>query len=220
MRFSICRYMASLMAAMLLVSGCGGSLGRSSGSETLSSVAKQSQVIGHAKSWMLHEATSEDLIYATGGCQYTCVLSYPKGKLVGTLEDSGSGICADDAGNVFITEGNKVVEYGHGGTEPIQTLDLQSSNTGGCAVDSLTNTLAVVSYESAGNVAVFANETGSPTLYSSHIEAIYLGYDNQGNLFVDGYNGQNPGFAELSKNGNSFETLSIPSSVGQPGHWS
>jgi hypothetical protein len=40
----------------------------------------------HAKSWMLPEAKSEDLLYVSNVYTIT-VYSYPKGKLVGTLSN-------------------------------------------------------------------------------------------------------------------------------------
>ena len=50
-------------------------------------------------------ASSSDLIYATGGCGGTCVVSYPDGVLVQTLNIGENGACADSAGNVYIAGG-------------------------------------------------------------------------------------------------------------------
>ncbi len=97
------------------------------------------------KSWMLPEAKREALIYATGGCSGTCVLSYPGGILVGALSGySGNADCSDRSGNVFISENTQVVEFAHGGTTPIAAFILPYSPAVGCSIDSETGNLAVV----------------------------------------------------------------------------
>ncbi|MGB7017038.1 MAG: hypothetical protein WBD69_13920, partial [Candidatus Cybelea sp.] len=161
---------------------------------------------------------SGDLLYATGGCGGTCVLSYPNLKLVGTLSTNGSDACSDGQGNVFLTEGAEVEEYAHGGTSPIATLNIPGGeNARGCSVDPETNNLAVTFTGSDTDLAIFANEQGTPTQYTTHIGAMYCGYDDNGNLFIDGLNDQKPAFAELPKGSSEFTVLSIPESVGAPG---
>jgi hypothetical protein len=157
-------------------------------------------------------------LYATGGCGGTCVISYPDGKVVGTLNvgegNYQSGVCTDSKGNVFITADDKVVGYAHGGTTAIATLPLPGNNAVGCAIDPITNNLAVVFSSSVANVAVFPDEGESPTLYSSGLYSFYCGYDNNGNLFVDGLKGFQPGLSELPKGSASFVQLSVSSKVG------
>ena len=92
-------------------------------------------VAGHAapaRSWMLPEAKSDDLLYLSDRGNNSrlgsdvLVYSYPKAKLVGTLIGfaSPAGMCTDGNGNVWISnfDGGTIVEYVHGGTEPISTL--------------------------------------------------------------------------------------------------
>jgi|SRR5579862_813905 len=219
MRFSLALNVASLSAAALLVSGCGGSEGQPSAVTVLPS-AKQLQVVGHRKSWMLREATSEDLLYAVGGCGGTCVMSYPNGKLVGTLNEPQYGIqaiCSDKYGNVFLSNNTSVLEYAHGGTTPIATLQLPGDSADGCSVDPQSGDLAIVFRTSGADVAVFPNAEGTPNLYDSHIDSLHCGFDNSGNLFVNGFNGHSPGFSELPAGTAAFNVLSIDSSVGAPG---
>jgi hypothetical protein len=64
---------------------------------------------------------------------------------------------------------------------------------------------------------VFSNEQGQPALYNSGLDSTYCGYDNSGNLYVNGYNGHIPGFAVLLHSQSQFEQLSINGSVGNPG---
>ena len=83
-----------------------------------------------------------DLIYVTGGCDGTCVVSYPDGEIVGSLDVGfglNSGVCSDSRGNVYIadnsttssTTNSAVVEYTHGGTTPIATFDLPGTTLRG-----------------------------------------------------------------------------------------
>ena len=167
-----------------------------------------------AQAWMLPEAKSEDLIYASRGCGGSCVISYPAMKLVGTIPSSGEPPCTDAQGNIFIPSDYQVVEYAHGGTQPIAKLSVPSELVGGCAVDPTTNDLAVIA---PGEVFIYPDEQGTPTTVSSHIDSEFGGYDAKGDLFVDGINGQNYGFAELPKGASDFIVLSISDSVGRPG---
>lgn len=215
MKASIWRHIAGLTAAMLILSGCGGLQNQSSGVAALPT-ANQS-VTRHGQSWMLREATTENLLYAVGGCNHTCVFSYPQGKLVGTLSNAGAAICSDQLGNVFIPLNGTVTEYAHGGTSPIATFNLPGSDARGCSVDSVTNNLAVLFDGSGTDVAIFPNEGGTPALYAAVLDVLYCGYDGAGNLFVDGLNGSNPGLAELPYGGTSFSNLSVSGSVGFPG---
>ncbi len=169
-------------------------------------------------SWMRSGSSSGPLIYAVHGCGGTCVLSYPSGELVGVLGQSGVGVCSDNDGNVFITLDSTVSEFAHGGTTPIATLSLPGGSAAGCSIDPETNNLAVIFKNSYADVAIFDNETGAPSIYTSHIDSLYCGYDNKGNLFVGGYAASaNAGLAELLAGKTQFRQLGINPSVGQPG---
>lgn len=164
-------------------------------------------------------ATSEALIYATGGCGGTCVLSYPDGQIVGSISQYGSGPCSDAAGNIFIPDGNQIFEFSHGGTTPIATLTIPGSSitSFNCSVDPTTNNLAVLYQNKSGGIAVFANESGTPTIYVSGIDSFFCGYDNAGNLFVDGIGtDQNPGIelSELAVGQSEFTPLKIDGKLG------
>jgi hypothetical protein len=159
---------------------------------------------------MLPGSSSGDLLYATGGCGGTCVLSYPDGLLVGSIVISGEveGACSDANGDVFIANDAQVFEYAHGGTYPIATLRLPGDHAYGCAIDSKTGNLAVVFAGTGANVAIFTDAEGTPALYNSHISSIYCGYDSKGNLFVSGYNGAQDAIAELQYGSGDFLLLS------------
>jgi hypothetical protein len=161
------RYTLGVIAA-LAVAGCGSQVAPTGGASQSSAPAT------HGKSWMLPEAKGEDLIYATGGCGGTCVLSYPQGKVVGALDTSGSSVCADSSGNIFIPQVDEVFEYAHGGASPIATLSLPGNKyTRGCAVDPSTGNLAVVTGEA---VAIFSGAQGQATVYGAYLTTTYCSY--------------------------------------------
>jgi hypothetical protein len=155
-----------------------------------------------------------DLMYVSAkGTSY--VLSYPEGKLVGTISVGAYGVCSDSSGNVFIPSGLTTYEYSHGSTKPSASLGLPGSGYA-CAVDPTTNTLAVVIFGSSGSgVALFKNESGTARVYNTDIFAQYCGYDNDGNLFVDGPSAGQSILAELPSGSGSFFDISITPTITQ-----
>ena len=181
-----------------------------------------------AKSWMLPEAKSEDLLYIANVYTIT-VYSYPKGKLVGTLKDfyKPYGECVNKSGDVYITDSTfgKIYEYAHGGTKPIHTLKDPEYVPYGCAVDPTTGNLAVANYSDAsarqGNLAIYHKARGYPKSYIGYdfYYYYYCGYDDKGNLFVDGLNdgGFNFEFGELRKGGHAIDDILLPNTVNFAG---
>jgi hypothetical protein len=215
--FSCCALMSCAAPAML--GGCGAwqpPIGAPGALAQTSAIATHAE---HGKSWMLPGTRRGDLIYATGGCGGTCVISYPDLALVGEIPTVGNAICSDSQGNIFIPVGGSAVEYSHGGTEPIAVLSLPyGQDASGCSVDARTNDLAVVFKGKGADVAVFANERGTPTLYGTGIDSKYCGFDNKSNLFVNGYgDGLAYTIAELAAGSSTFSTYQLANSVGTPG---
>ena len=180
--------------AIALLAGCGAlSLSLSKGRDdmqppvgALTNIAAEQKLEG---SWMRAGTKSSDLLYVSNpGNDTVTVYAYQSRKLVGTLDgfSSPAGLCADTAGDVWITnEGeHDVIEYAHGGTQPIQTLDDGSEQPSACSVDKTTGNLAVLN---ADDVAVYSDASGSPTTYSGGVYGDYaLGYGAHGDLLVDG----------------------------------
>ncbi len=189
----------------------------------------------HQRSWMAPDAKKKNLLYVsnyygttTGHStvevdvyHYNPDLTPPK-KLLGKLTGFGYpyGECTDKAGDVFVVDWAKadIVEYAHGGASPIATLNDPGYFPIGCSVDPTTGNLAVanfgaVSSSSPGNVAIYQNASGSPTLYTYQSPAYYLppGYDNKGNLFVEiqTATGQKNLLAELPSGSSTFRTISL-----------
>lgn len=203
----------ALAAAFL--AGCGGTQSGAVGALPTSYASTiRPNVHGHSR--LLSEAKNDDLIYAVGGCGGSCILSYPGGTVVGSVDTSGSAACADSKGNVFITSSTTVVEYAHGGTSPINTLSLPGDLAQGCSVDPTTGNLAVVFASKYGNIAIFSNAQGTPTFYNAPIDALYCGYDNAGNLFVDGLTGNTASLSELPTGSSSFTNFTLSGITGSP----
>ena len=82
------------------------------------------------------------------------------------------------------------MEYKHGGKKRIQTLTMSRYVAVDCSVDPTTGNLAVTWNRSASSenyIAIYKDASGSPTLYGLNDDFVfYCGYDNKGNLFVDG----------------------------------
>jgi hypothetical protein len=212
------------IVALLVVAGCAGAQ-----TPALSSAPEQSAaVVHHGRSWMLPEAKSEALLYVSNVYTIT-VYSYPKGKLVGTLEDFEKpyGECVDAEGNVYITDSSfaRIYEYAHGGTKPIHTLQDPEYVPYGCAVDPTTGDLAVANYSDAsareGDLAIYHKAKGTPKSYIGYdfYYYYYCGYDAKGNLFVDGLNdyGENFEFGELPKGGDTIADILLPQTIRAPG---
>jgi len=177
---------------------------------------------------MAPNTTSQDLLYVTGACGGICVFSYPGGTLVGELADSNTpfGECVDKSGDVFVVdfgaEGGTagVVEYAHGGTSPIATLSDPGYYPEACSIDPTTGNLAVTNDSSgsgaSGVVAIYANAKGDPTDYAdpkiSYMN--FCGYDDDGNLFVDGQYEGAFAFGEMLKGSSSFKRIKLTQAPG------
>lgn len=217
-------YVLSFGIAAAMVTACGGSQPQMNAP----GVMPQSHAITtHAErgtSWMLPESLQDDLLYAANANANTvAVYSYSKRALVGTLDiESPTGECVDKVGDVYVTEGTKVLEYAHGGTQPIATFNSGGDNAWACSVDLKSGTLAVANFGndySAGFITTFSH--GQETTYTTR--SIYYvlgcGYDDRGNLLIGGFaalnNYYNLAVAMLPKDGDNFIPIALPSESWQ-----
>src|SRR5579875_97950 len=119
-------------AVAVLLAGCAGS---STGGNSVP-----------IRSWMSPQAKSGDLIYTTDiDLNEVFVLSYQTGKLVGTIAGLSQpmGVCSDREGDVYVTDGDQILEYAHGGTQALGTLSDPGASADSCAVDPVSGNLAV-----------------------------------------------------------------------------
>jgi len=183
---------------------------------------------GRAGSWMDQQAHTKSLLYVSSvltGDVY--VYSYSTQKLLGTLTGFTQpyGLCADKSANVWIVNdgASQILEYAHGGTSPIATLNDTGEYPEGCSVDPTTGNLAVTNFYStsgAGSVSIYAGARGDPQVYSDPGMTNYrfCGYDSNGNLFVDGVNNSSSFvLAELTKGSNSFTNIDFTQNIEWPG---
>lgn len=172
-------------------------------------------------SWMAPNASSGDLLYVSGGCGGICVFSYPSGRLVGELgdEDEPMGECVDASGDVFVAnfgydQEPGIYEYAHGGTSPIAELSDPGYNPEACSIDPATGNLAVTGNAgfTNGAVAIYTGAQGDPTDYADPNLSVmwFCGYDDKGNLFVDGFDQSlGAGLGELPAGRGNFKNITL-----------
>jgi hypothetical protein len=185
------------------------------------------------RSWVAPDAKRHALIYVSDyGTGDVYILEYKTGNLEGTLTGFSDpfGMCVDKAGDVFIANyvGENILEYAHGGSSPIANLDDTGYLPKGCSVDPTTGNLAVTNYAAypyaSGNLSIYQHAQGTPKPYTDPNFILYgfCGYDNKGNLFVDGYYPSSEGsravFAELPSGETSFRDFPLnQGQISQPG---
>lgn len=180
---------------------------------------------GLGRDAILPENARRNLLYAVRG-DVVNVYSYPRGTLLGALGSfsGASGLCSDAAGHVFVPSFNdqRVYEYAHGGTTPIAVLN-SPYPVFACSVDSSTEDVAATS---GYGVTVFPYNKKkhsyrfAQTYYDSAVyEPMYSGYDDNGDLFVDGTAYFNSGFkmSVLPRGGTTFVNLTLDKPPNAPG---
>ncbi len=180
---------------------------------------------GRGPSRMAAGAGKWDLLYVSNGNATVTVYRYWQHTLVGTLTGfkSPMGECVDKAGDVYVTDRwrKEVVEYAHGGKEPINVIKLAPYEPYGCSIDPVSGKLAVANYaggpRGSGSIAVYQHAAGKPTFYTDAYiyNPVACAYDIKGNLFatsIDFSGSKFSYFAYLPKGRNSFEDISLGSS--------
>jgi hypothetical protein len=160
---------------------------------------------------------------------YASIFDYPKSVAqIGSIYGDGGQGCT----NVLYGYGKKIM-WNVGGqfaiTEykvpdtPIKTLSVNYYFPSSCAMNTNGDLAVGILYASGsggGDVVIFKNATGTPTAYHTPLdEEFFNGYDNQGNLFADGFTGDRSGFAlvEMPKGSTKFVTIKTSNSVQFPG---
>ncbi|MBV9718710.1 MAG: hypothetical protein JOZ77_05295 [Candidatus Eremiobacteraeota bacterium] len=182
-------------------------------------------------------SSEKPLLYVSDiGTSTVYVYTYPENVLVGTLKLSDpEGECADAAGNVYIVEeAARILEFHHGGATPTAILKAPSNHYPvSCAVNPTNGDLAVAVLATGigkdlgpGEVLVYTRARGKPRKFSARnlYSYYFLGYDNAGNLFVDGSDGR-PGvnvrfeYAELPSGEKKMAPLTLSGgSIAFPGN--
>jgi hypothetical protein len=207
----LCRHALTLCGAAAMLVGCGA---RNPYPDPTGSSGVMPQI---PRSSMLPQAKAGALLYVSNYRNGTVnVYTYPEGSQVDTLTGFAKplGECADAAGDVFIANSadRDIVEYAHGGSEPIATLNDSVYYPNGCSVDPTTGNLAVSNGQSkkrdgSGSIAIYPHAQGKPKYYTGVQYYNSCGYDDDGNLFVAGVGNSDYVLAELPKGGTTFNNI-------------
>ena len=222
------------LTAVAMLAGCGGSQPPISAPGAMPQTSALATHAERGGSWMAHDAKSKDLLYVPAGPN-VYVFSYPQGKHAGTFSGFNIALSActnNKKGDVFIVNfagtfsmPAGVYVYQHGGSSPIAVLSI--GGPVGCSVDPTTGNLAVGT--SAGSASgnpsllVFRDATGIPKSYTTAgiSKYFYCGYDDRGNLFVDGVSSPSGTgdfvLAELPKGGSALKIITVNQYIGWPG---
>lgn len=153
--------------------------------------------------------------YFSNATDYTILeYDYPKGESpIGSIAFTGGAECTTGARTFWTVGAGVIAEFAVGGTAPIRVLE---ANAVSCAVDPATGNLAATL--SNGGVIIFRKARGTGKLVAALSKAYFDGYDNQSNLFVDGFSSsQTFALVERKKRSNAFVTISTSNLVNFPG---
>jgi hypothetical protein len=176
------------------------------------------------KSWRSPELKSDlasRLLFVTdAGTSDLYVFDLPSLRLMATYTgfDLPQGECSDNAGHVWVTntDTSQIFEYDHTATL-MTTLSDPVGYPVGCAWDKETGNLAVTNNpnfgSTQGEILVYPGGSGTPRAFTDPdlFYGYFAGYDERGNLFVDGYDSSFTHFvlAKLPKNANAASTVTI-----------
>ena len=213
----------------MALAGCNGAETLSSESPALrgspSGEAFTSLGAGRAGSWMVRDAANiKELIYASDGADVN-VYDYSTARQVGSLSGFNNpyGQCVDKRGDVFLTtsigsEGS-VLEYAHGGSNPIKTFNTDG-NPIGCSISPANGDLAVDNgaFGVTSDVQIWRRASGEPVSYTNQHDCNAMwppGYDDRGDLFIE--TGNYHSVCELRVNGTSLVAVEFDHDIGFPG---
>ncbi len=159
---------------------------------------------------------------------YASIFDYPKSVAqIGSIYGDGGQGCT----NALYGYGKKIMWNVGGQTAiteykvpdtPIKTLSVPYSFPTSCAMNTSGDLAVGVFFESGkggGDVVIFKNASGSGVVYTTPLVAEYFdGYDNNGNLFADGFTGTSSfGLVELPKGSTKFQRITTSNAVEFPG---
>lgn len=155
-------------------------------------------------------SSSQSLLWTIDVYVYAYTLSGQQAEeLTGFAEPVG--LCSDPSGDIYVVDANKqlVYVYAPGQSLPFYIYDDLGQSPSSCAYDPTSGNLAVAN---AANVTVFPPASGEPLVYTNATMTSYafLGYDESGNLYVDGDGPHGRlALAELTAGGKSLTRISI-----------
>ena len=197
------RYMLGVCVSIFFMPGCGG--WQTQAGTAAPALPREAATAQFEPGLQRGASSGGDLVYVSSN--YTYFFTFPGGTFVGDIDYAAFGMCSDGNGDVFLSS-EDITEFAHGGAYPINILKPVSGfgANGGCSIDPTTGNLAATV---PGGIEVYKNAEGTPTVYKYPAGLNYCGYDDAGNLFVDGYTGEKHRkliflLAELPKGGRAL----------------
>lgn len=113
---------------------------------------------------------------------------------------------------------DEIEEFAVGGAGPIKTLIVPIGEGAGCAMDPSTGNLTVTIL-GAGYVVIFTDHAGTGTTVADGLDSSYFdGYDNKGDLFVDGITeSETYGVVEMASGSSIFKPVTLTNAIEFPG---
>jgi hypothetical protein len=154
---------------------------------------------------------------------YAGIFDYPVGdKQIGKISHVGGQGCTNVLyGNgketFWIVAGTDQITLYQVPKKPLKRLSISYGQPSSCAMD--TNGDLAVGNLSDGDIVIFKNASGSGTDMTTPLSSEYFdGYDNDGNLFFDGFNsGDSFELVELPKGSSTFQPIATSNTVKFPG---
>jgi hypothetical protein len=157
---------------------------------------------------------------------YASIFDYPKSdQQIGRISNVGGQGCTNVLYGygkkiIWIVAGEDQIEEFEVPEKPIKTLSVTLEAPSSCAMNTSGDLAVGILYGSGGgDVVIFKNASGSGTVYSTPLIKEYFdGYDNQGNLFADGFNRSYEfELIELPQGSSQFEEITTSNTVDFPG---
>jgi hypothetical protein len=159
---------------------------------------------------------------------YAAIFDYPKSdSQIGEINDVGGQGCT----NVLYGYGKRtfwivagagdINEYKVRKSALVRTITVSADDfPSSCAMDTSGDlAVGILDGPDTGDLEVFKNATGTPTIYRTPLEEEFFdGYDNQGNLFADGFNSSfNDQLVELPKGSTTAKAITTSNTMLFPG---
>jgi hypothetical protein len=217
---------AGALAALATFSACGGSLAAPSrpGAETLTTAAHPNVSALPQPPAILPDRPTKSKTFEYVSDVYTGIgiFDYPTSdRQIGSIPNTGGGGCTNvlygyGKKTFWIVGGyNEITEYAVL-KKPIRSLSVSQGAPSGCAMD--TSGDLAVAIVNTGEIVIFKNASGYGTAYTTPLSSAYFdGYDNKGNLFVDGFGGSGTELVELPKGSVTFEVIATSNKLEFPG---
>ena len=156
---------------------------------------------------------------------YASIFDYPKSvKEIGMIDNVGGQGCTHVLNGYgrktfwIVAADNQIEEFSVP-QKPIKMLSDSVGMPSSCAMNTGGDlAVGILDGSGSGDVVIYKNARGSGKAYSTPLTEEYFdGYDNQGNLFADGFAGSNFGLVELPKGASTFQTITTSNSPEFPG---